>query len=62
MIGFRFIMEDNMTYVVTLDCVSGVLELYKVQDYEAYQKDLEAAKEIEEKGIMSYDVVRNQLK
>ncbi|MBD5543807.1 MAG: hypothetical protein HDR01_06100 [Lachnospiraceae bacterium] len=62
MMVFQFVMEDNMTYAVALDCMDGVLEVYKVQDYAAWQKNLETEKELAQKGVMNYEVVRNQLR
>lgn len=62
MMTFRFIMEDGMTYRITLDCQSEVLEVYDMQSYDAYQKALESDDELREMGVTTYETVRKQLK
>lgn len=62
MMTFRFIMEDGMTYGITLDCQSGILEVYDIKSYDAYQKALENYDELLEKGVITYETVRKQLK
>lgn len=62
MLVFQFVMEDEYVYVVGLDCIGGVLEVYKVQDYETWQKNWETDKELAEKGVLNYEVVKKQLR
>lgn len=62
MMVFQFVMEDGHVYPVALDCMNGVLELYKVRDYESWQKDWEADKELAEKGVLTYEIVKKQLR
>lgn len=62
MVTFHFVMDDDTIYIVTLDGKSGVLELFKPQSNEAYQKSLEADKELREKGIVTDETVRKKLK
>lgn len=62
MMVFQFVMEDEHVYVVGLDCIGGVMEVYKVQDYETWQRNWEADKELAEKGVLNYEVVKKQLR
>lgn len=62
MIVFQFVMEDKHVYMVGLDCIGGVLEVYKVGDYETWQKNSETDKEYAEKGVLNYKVVKKQLR
>lgn len=61
-ITFRFVMEDGMTYGIALDCKSEVLEVYDVRSYEEYQKSVKSDEELQEKGVITYEVVRKQLR
>lgn len=61
MMTFRFVMEDEMTYAITLDCPSGVPEAYRVQSYDTYQEALEEDKELRDKGVITQEAVRKQL-
>lgn len=62
MMTFQFVMEDGHVYVVSVDCKSGILELYKVRDYESWKKSWEKDKELAEKGVLSYEIVKKQLR
>lgn len=62
MMVFQFVMEDNNVYAVGLDCTGGVLEVYRVQDYEYWQESWEANKELAQKGVLTYEIVKKQLR
>lgn len=62
MMVFQFVMEDGHVYPIAVDCTNGVLELYKVSDYESWQKNWEADKELAEKGVLTYEIVKKQLR
>ncbi len=59
---FQFVMEDGHVYPIAVDCMNGILELYKVSDYESWQKNWEADKELAEKGVLTYEIVKKQLR
>lgn len=61
LVTFQFIMEDDTIYIVTLDGQSGVLELFKPQSKEDYQKSLETDKDLKEKGVVTYETVRKKI-
>lgn len=62
MMTFRFVMEDGMTYGITLDCKSEVLEVYDVRSYEEYQKSVKSDEKLREQGVITYEGVRKQLR
>lgn len=61
LVTFQFIMEDDRIYIVTLDGESGILELFKPQSKEDYQKSLETDKDLKEKGVVTYETVRKKI-
>ena len=62
MMTFCFIMEDGMTYRIALDCQNEMLEVYYMQSVDAYNKGLEDDEALREKGVITYETVRKQLK
>lgn len=62
MMTFQFVMEDGPVYVVSVDCKSGILELYKERDYESWKKSWELDEELAKKGVLSYEIVKKQLR
>lgn len=62
MITFRFVMEDGMTYGISLDGPSEILEVYDIRSYDAYQESINSDDELREKGVITYETVRKQLR